>query len=65
MDPSKITFGWNDSLRVTARRRNFTVSKWLREADGSKVKMLNKESKGEGKIPGRMDLMGIIQGELD
>ncbi|MBA0566076.1 hypothetical protein Golob_010926 [Gossypium lobatum] len=33
MDPSKIVFGWDISLRAAVRRRNATVSKWLREAD--------------------------------
>ncbi|KAH1046629.1 hypothetical protein J1N35_037413 [Gossypium stocksii] len=35
LDSSKIIFGWDISLRVAARRRNNTTSRWLRTADGS------------------------------
>ncbi|KAH1047077.1 hypothetical protein J1N35_037861 [Gossypium stocksii] len=35
MDTFQITFGWDIFLRAAARRRNNTVSRWLREADGS------------------------------
>ncbi|MFQ6670996.1 hypothetical protein Gotur_035685 [Gossypium turneri] len=35
IEPSKIVFGWDISLRVVVRRWNATVSKWLRKADGS------------------------------
>ncbi|MBA0766193.1 hypothetical protein Gotri_015258 [Gossypium trilobum] len=35
IEPSKIVFGWDLSLRAVARRQNTAESIWLREADGS------------------------------
>lgn len=35
IEPSKIVFGWDLSLRAVVGRRNLEVSRWLREADGS------------------------------
>lgn len=49
MDLSKVTFGWNESLHALTRMRSAPVSKWLCDADGSEVKLQNKESKVEGK----------------
>ncbi|MBA0824000.1 hypothetical protein Goarm_020690, partial [Gossypium armourianum] len=41
IEPSKIVFKWDISLRARVRRQNATVSKWLREADGSECRMMN------------------------
>ncbi|MBA0808307.1 hypothetical protein Gohar_024058, partial [Gossypium harknessii] len=49
VDPSKIVFGWDISLRAAVRRRNATVSKWLREADGSECNLLDKEREFQGR----------------
>lgn len=35
MNPFKISFGWDASLRAATRRRTTTISRWLRESDGS------------------------------
>ncbi|MBA0757997.1 hypothetical protein Gotri_021036, partial [Gossypium trilobum] len=35
LEPSKIVFGWDLSLHAVVKRRNTTVSRWLRAADGS------------------------------
>ncbi|MFQ6644927.1 hypothetical protein Gotur_019956 [Gossypium turneri] len=35
IEPSKIVFGWDLSLRAVLRRRNMAVSRWLRAIDGS------------------------------
>ncbi|MFQ6627573.1 hypothetical protein Gotur_006201 [Gossypium turneri] len=35
IDPSKIVFGWDLSIRAVARNRSRVVSRWLRAADGS------------------------------
>ncbi|MFQ6619765.1 hypothetical protein Gotur_000229 [Gossypium turneri] len=35
IEPSKIVFGWDLSLRAVTRRRNTSESKWLRTANGS------------------------------
>ncbi|MBA0678431.1 hypothetical protein Goari_019780, partial [Gossypium aridum] len=35
IDPSKIVFGWDLSIRAVARNWSRVVSKWLRAADGS------------------------------
>ncbi|MFQ6619983.1 hypothetical protein Gotur_000948 [Gossypium turneri] len=35
IEPSKIVFGWDLSLRTVVRRRNMVVSRWLWTADGS------------------------------
>ncbi|PPD94048.1 hypothetical protein GOBAR_DD08913 [Gossypium barbadense] len=48
IEPSKIVFGWDISLRAALQRRNTKVSKWLREADGSECCMLNKEREIQG-----------------
>ncbi|MBA0878895.1 hypothetical protein Goshw_012075 [Gossypium schwendimanii] len=34
IEPSKIIFGWDLSLRVVVGRRTLEVSKWLRETNG-------------------------------
>ncbi|MBA0729623.1 hypothetical protein Golax_020346, partial [Gossypium laxum] len=33
IEPSKIVFGWDLSLRAVVRHRNTAMSRWLREAD--------------------------------
>ncbi|KAK8298214.1 hypothetical protein V6Z11_D05G238700 [Gossypium hirsutum] len=48
VDPSKIVFGWDISLRAAVRQRNATVSKWLREVDGSECNLLDKEREFRG-----------------
>ncbi|MBA0727940.1 hypothetical protein Golax_000887, partial [Gossypium laxum] len=35
IEPSKIVFGWDLSLRAVTRRRNTSESKWLRSVNGS------------------------------
>ncbi|PPE00637.1 hypothetical protein GOBAR_DD02361 [Gossypium barbadense] len=35
IEPSKIIFGWDLSLRAASRRRNTMESRWLRTADGT------------------------------
>ncbi|MFQ6620595.1 hypothetical protein Gotur_000199 [Gossypium turneri] len=35
IEPSKIVFGWDFTLRKVVRRRNMVVSRWLRAIDGS------------------------------
>lgn len=35
IDPSKIVFGWDLSIRAVARNRSRVASRWLRAADGS------------------------------
>ncbi|MBA0753053.1 hypothetical protein Gogos_021653 [Gossypium gossypioides] len=35
IEPTKIVFGWDLSLRAVVRRRNMKVSRWLRAIDGS------------------------------
>ncbi|MBA0755815.1 hypothetical protein Gogos_021725, partial [Gossypium gossypioides] len=35
IEPSKIVFGWDISLRAMVQRQNAIVSKWLCEVDGS------------------------------
>ncbi|MBA0785806.1 hypothetical protein Gotri_006768 [Gossypium trilobum] len=35
IEPSKIVFGWDLSLRTVARRQNMAASRWLRATDGS------------------------------
>lgn len=44
IEPSKIIFGWDLSLRAVPKRRAMVVSRWLREADGSQYKTVNLES---------------------
>ncbi|KAK5787063.1 hypothetical protein PVK06_041714 [Gossypium arboreum] len=44
INPSKIIFGWDLSIRVVPRRRNTVVSRWLCEADGSQCQVKNMES---------------------
>ncbi|KAG8500486.1 hypothetical protein CXB51_002742 [Gossypium anomalum] len=41
IEPSKIVYGWDLSLRAAPRRRPTVVSRWLREADGSQCHMSN------------------------
>ncbi|KAH1064637.1 hypothetical protein J1N35_029624 [Gossypium stocksii] len=48
VEPSKIIFGWDLSLRVAVRRRNVAVSRWLCEADGSRCKAEKRESNNQG-----------------
>ncbi|KAK5818971.1 hypothetical protein PVK06_023925 [Gossypium arboreum] len=54
IDPSKITFGWDISLCATMRRRITAMSRWLRKADGSVCRNLDKKS-GYNKRNGRDD----------
>ncbi|MBA0746886.1 hypothetical protein Gogos_009359 [Gossypium gossypioides] len=35
IEPAKIIFGWDISLRAAVRRRTMVASRWLRQADGS------------------------------
>ncbi|PPD75665.1 hypothetical protein GOBAR_DD27417 [Gossypium barbadense] len=35
IDPSKLVFGWDLSIRAVARNRSRVASRWLRAADGS------------------------------
>ncbi|KAK5819695.1 hypothetical protein PVK06_024718 [Gossypium arboreum] len=44
IDPSKIIFGWDLSIRTVPRRLNTVVSRWSREADGSQCQVENMES---------------------
>ncbi|PPR96359.1 hypothetical protein GOBAR_AA24307 [Gossypium barbadense] len=44
IEPSKIVFGWDLSLREVPKRRAMVVSRWLCEADGSQYKTVNLES---------------------
>ncbi|KAH1083137.1 hypothetical protein J1N35_022898 [Gossypium stocksii] len=48
IEPSKIIFGWDLSLRATVRHRNMVVSRWLREADSSQCKAEKLESNNQG-----------------
>ncbi|KAK5772395.1 hypothetical protein PVK06_048683 [Gossypium arboreum] len=43
IEPLKIVFGWDLSLRAVLRLRNTVVSRWLREADGSQCSDRNME----------------------
>ncbi|KAH1057122.1 hypothetical protein J1N35_035187 [Gossypium stocksii] len=44
IEPSKIVYGSDLSLRAAPGRRNTVVSRWLREADGSQCSNTNMES---------------------
>ncbi|MBA0810904.1 hypothetical protein Gohar_002850 [Gossypium harknessii] len=52
IEPSKIVFGWDISLRVVVRWQNATVSKWLHEANGSECRLLDMERDTKGRISG-------------
>lgn len=44
IDPSKIVFGWDLSLRAMSKHQNMVVNRWLRDADGSQCNTENLES---------------------
>ncbi|KAK5813250.1 hypothetical protein PVK06_028698 [Gossypium arboreum] len=48
IEPSKIVFRWDITLRAVARRRSVSANKWLRDADGSDWNELNKERNFRG-----------------
>ncbi|KAH1122938.1 hypothetical protein J1N35_006098 [Gossypium stocksii] len=50
VDPSKIVFRSDVTLRAAVRRRLPLVNRWLREADGSESLLLEKERESRGKI---------------
>ncbi|MBA0579062.1 hypothetical protein Gorai_021329 [Gossypium raimondii] len=54
IDLSKITFGWDISLCATTRRRITLTGCWLRKADGSICRILDKES-GDNRCNGKDD----------
>ncbi|MBA0754112.1 hypothetical protein Gogos_020106 [Gossypium gossypioides] len=54
IDLSKITFGWDISLCAMTRRRITLISRWLRKADGSVCRILDKES-GDNRCNGKDD----------
>ncbi|MFQ6661292.1 hypothetical protein Gotur_029497, partial [Gossypium turneri] len=54
IDLLKITFGWDISLCATTRRRITLMSRWLRKADGSICRILDKES-GDNRCNGKDD----------
>ncbi|MBA0807218.1 hypothetical protein Gohar_023038, partial [Gossypium harknessii] len=65
IDPSKIVFGWDSSIRATGRRRNTVMSKWLRAADGTQCTTENfagvrqELSSNEGKDL-RQNIRGVV-----
>ncbi|MBA0701059.1 hypothetical protein Goari_022858 [Gossypium aridum] len=79
IEPSKIIFGWDLSLRAVVRHQNTAMSRWLREADGSQCNAENLEichngqnnwrnwskddSVNDGLVNGPMDL--VLEGEND
>ncbi|MBA0733843.1 hypothetical protein Gogos_017815 [Gossypium gossypioides] len=50
------------SLRAAVRRRNATISKWLREADGSECNLLDKEREFRGQNLGNENDFGSSRG---
>ncbi|KAH1074513.1 hypothetical protein J1N35_026841 [Gossypium stocksii] len=48
IEPSKIIFGWDLSLRVAVRCQNVAVNRWLCEADGSRCKAKKRKSNNQG-----------------
>ncbi|XP_040971398.1 uncharacterized protein [Gossypium hirsutum] len=63
IEPSKIIFGWDLSLRAVPRRRNTVVSRWLREVDGSQCCGENMESFSQGSNFNKMRDSGRQSGE--
>lgn len=57
IEPTKIVFGWDLSLRAVVRRRNMAVNRWLRAIDGSPyseenlVGVMYGNSRGSGRNP--------------
>ncbi|MBA0783091.1 hypothetical protein Gotri_000862 [Gossypium trilobum] len=49
IDPSKIIFGWDISLRAVVNRRTAIVSQWLLKSDRSIYKILDKEGGEHGR----------------
>ncbi|MBA0751815.1 hypothetical protein Gogos_000715 [Gossypium gossypioides] len=49
IDPSKIIFGWDISLRAVVNRRTIVVSRWLLKSDHSICKILDKEGGEHGR----------------
>ncbi|MFQ6634879.1 hypothetical protein Gotur_011429 [Gossypium turneri] len=69
IEPSKIVFGWDLSLRVVVRHRNTAMSRWLCEADGSQCNAEKLESLNQiillndYKVTGR-NLRGIFENQI-
>ncbi|MFQ6634885.1 hypothetical protein Gotur_011428 [Gossypium turneri] len=69
IEPLKIVFGWDLSLRAVVRHRNTVMSRWLREADGSQCNAENLESLNQiillndYKVIGR-NLRGIFENQI-
>ncbi|KAH1114034.1 hypothetical protein J1N35_007412 [Gossypium stocksii] len=54
VDPLKIVFGWDLSLRAAARRCTPPVSRWLRETDRLESFLIKKEKDLSGKKLGSL-----------
>ncbi|PPS02002.1 hypothetical protein GOBAR_AA18669 [Gossypium barbadense] len=66
IDPSKIIFGWDISLRATGRCRNATTSRWLRDSDGSECNKVIMERNFMSQKSGRKhDLRRNSRGEME
>ncbi|MBA0834985.1 hypothetical protein Goarm_007298, partial [Gossypium armourianum] len=69
VEPSKIIFGWDLSLRAVVRCRNLAISRWLRAADGSQCNAENLESLNQSFLlnedkDSSRNLRGIIRKDL-
>ncbi|KAH1097127.1 hypothetical protein J1N35_014048 [Gossypium stocksii] len=69
IEPSKIVFGWDLSLRATPKRRNLVTSRWLCETDGArcsdeKMERLNHGSMSVGEKDTRRDFRGDSRNQI-
>ncbi|MBA0746319.1 hypothetical protein Gogos_008852 [Gossypium gossypioides] len=58
IEPSKITFGWDLSLRAATRRRNVMDSRWLRTADGTPCNLDNWSNSNLGNLSYKGNVLG-------
>ncbi|MBA0753581.1 hypothetical protein Gogos_005593, partial [Gossypium gossypioides] len=58
IEPSKIIFGWDLSLRATTRRRNVMDSRWLRTADGTPCNLDRWSNSNQGNLSYEGNVLG-------
>ncbi|MBA0845298.1 hypothetical protein Goarm_022731 [Gossypium armourianum] len=58
IEPSKITFGWDLSLRAATRHRNVMDSRWLRTADGTPCNLDNWGNFNQGDLSYEGNVLG-------